>query len=74
MSSLTGEVVLGSSGVEDVPEESSINLIGFREEIKAVGEYLLNDLLGVDVSIKSINVGYVIKESGDEKELVIEYG
>jgi len=41
---------------------ANIELIGVNPEVKLLGEYLVNDLLGLNVSVKSLTIGYIIKD------------
>jgi len=72
--SVTGNAVLSASSLEEDSSEdsglnsldSSFDLIGFEKEVKIVFEYFLKEVLGVDVSVRNIGIGYVIKETGEE--------
>ena len=56
-----------------IKDLDSIELIGFRKEVQIAAEYLLNELLGLDVSVKTLTIGYVVKDTEDKEEITIGF-
>ncbi|MBR9703890.1 hypothetical protein GOV12_00635 [Candidatus Pacearchaeota archaeon] len=62
-STITGEVVSWEEGMELNGSVANIELVGVNPEVKLLGEYLVNELLGLNVSVKSLTIGYIIKDN-----------
>jgi len=50
-------------------EEGSLDLIGIEEEVRIAGEQLFQEVFGIDVSIRSVSIGFVVKDTGEEKNI-----